>query len=194
MRYLLLKEFLRSIGFIPLLSDSRVLTNDKIIISRLALTVYLDDQLIAEKNEEDIIYVKQLLKQRFELKDLGGVQIVLGIRVKIFGQCMTLDQSQYSAVILRQFLNETSSLYLVFMVPGAVYKPAATRGEIISENQKSRYLQATGKLMHLCYTRPDIAFLFHKLAQFSSKACLIHTSTLHGVFGYVQYTIGFNIR
>lgn len=110
----------------------------------------MDDQLIAKKNEEDIIYVKQLLKQRFELKHLGGVRIVLGIRVKIFGQCMTLDQSKYSAVILRHFLDEKFSPYLVPMVPGAVYKPEATRREIISENQKSRYLQATGKLMHLC--------------------------------------------
>lgn len=50
------------------------------MISRVALAVYVDDLLIAEKNEEDILHVEQLLKQRFEVKDLGEVRMVLGIR------------------------------------------------------------------------------------------------------------------
>ena len=191
--YLLLEEFLRSIGFLPLPSDPSVLTNGKVMISRVALAVYVDDLLIAGKNEEDILHVKQLLKQRFEVKDLGEVRIVLGIRVKRFGQCMTLDQSQYAAVILRQFLDETSLPYLIPMEPDAVHKLAATGGEILSENQKCRYLQAIGKLMHLCHIRPDIVFTVHKLAEFSSNPYLIHESTLQRVFGYVKYTIGFGI-
>lgn len=80
--YLLLEEFLRTIGFLPLPSDPSVLTNGKVMISRVALAVYVDDLLIAGKNEEDILHVKQLLKQRFEVKDLGEMRMVLGIRVK----------------------------------------------------------------------------------------------------------------
>lgn len=73
-------------------------------------------------------------------------------------------ESQYAAVILRQFLDETSPPYLSPMEPDAVHKLAATGGEILSEDRKCRYLQAIGKLMHLCHTRPDIAFSVHKLA------------------------------
>ena len=192
--HLLLEEFLKSIGFIPLPSDPSVLTNGKVIISGLTLAVYVDDILIAGEHEEDIVHVKQLLKERFEVKDLGEVRVVLGIRVKRYGQRMTLDQSQYAAVILKQFLDDTSPTYLIPMEPDAVHKLADTGGEILTEERKSWYLQAIGKLMHLCHTRPDIVFSVHKLAQFSSQPYLIHESALKRIFGYIKYTISFGIQ
>lgn len=134
------------------------------------------------------------MKQRFEVKVLGKVRMVLGIRIKRFGQCMTLDQSQYVAMILKQFLDETSPPYLILMEPDAVHKLAATEGKIFSEDRKCWYLQAIGKLMHLSHTRSDIAFLVHKLAQFSSNPYLIYESALQRVFGYVKYKIGFGIQ
>lgn len=176
--HLLLEEFLKSIGFTPLPSDPSVLTNGKVIISGLTLAVYVDDLLIAGEHEKDIIHIKQLLKARFEVKDLGEVRVVLGIRVRRYGQRMTLDQSQYAAVILNQFLDDASPTYLIPMESDAVYKLADTGGEKLTEEKKSRYLQAIGKLMHLCYTRPDIVFSVHKLAQFSARPYLIHEFAL----------------
>ncbi len=162
--YLLLEEFLRSIGFIPLPSDPSVLTNRKVIIGRIALAVYLDDLLIAGKDKTDILQVKELLKARFEVKDLGEVGMVRGIKVRRYGQQMTLYQSQYAAVILKQFLDDTSPPYLIPMEPDAVHRLADTRGELLNEEIKSWYLQAIGKRMHLCHTRPDIIFSVYKLA------------------------------
>ena len=93
MWYLLLEEFLRSIGFTLLPSGPSVLTNGKVIIGRIALAVYVDDLLIAGKVETDIFHVKKLLKAQFEVKDLGEVRIVLEIRVRRYGQQTNLDQS-----------------------------------------------------------------------------------------------------
>ena len=39
----------------------------------LALAVYIGHLLIASKNEPDILHVKELLKARLEVKDLGEV-------------------------------------------------------------------------------------------------------------------------
>ena len=89
MWYLLLEEFLRSIEFTPLPSDPSVLTNGKVIIGRITLAVYVDDLLIAGKDKTDILHVKELLKTRFEVKDLGEVRMVLGIKVRRYGQRMT---------------------------------------------------------------------------------------------------------
>lgn len=164
------------------------------MISRVALAVYVDDLLIVGKNEENILYVKQILKQRFEVKNLGKVQMELDIKFKRFRQYMTLDQSQYATVILRQFLDETSPPYLIPMEPDILHQLAAAGIEILSENRKCRYLQAIEKLMHLCHSRPDIAFSVHKLAQFSSNLYLILESALQKVFGYVKYTICFGIQ
>ena len=194
MWYLLLEEFLRSIGFTLLPSDPIVLTNAKVIMSRMALAVYVDDLLIAEKDKTDILHIKDLLKARFEVKDLGEVRIVLEMRVRRYGQLMTLDQSQYSTIILKQFLDDTSPLYLISMEHNAVHRRADTGGELLNEERKSRYLQAIEKLMHLCHTRPDIILLEHRLAQFSSKPYVIHESALHRVFEYDQYTISYGIQ
>ena len=65
---------------------------------------------------------------------------------------MNLDQSQYMVVILNQFLDDASSTYFIFMEPDAIYKLADTGGEKLAEEKKSWYLQAIGKLMHLCHT------------------------------------------
>ncbi len=89
-------------------SDPSVLTNRKVIIGRIAWAVYVDDLLIAGKDEADIFRVKELLKARFEVKDLGEVRMVLGIKVGIYGQRMTLD---HAAVILKQFLDDVSPPY-----------------------------------------------------------------------------------
>ena len=107
---------------------------------------------------------------------------------------MTFDQSKYAEVILKQFLDDTSPPYLIPTEPDVVYRLANAEGELVNEKRKSQYLQAIGKLMHLCYTKPDIIFSVNKLAQFSSKLYVIHESTLHRVFGYVKSTMSFGIK
>ena len=99
---------------------------------------------------------------------------------------MTLDQSQYAAVIRKQFLDGTSPTYLISMEPDAVHKLADTGGEILTGERKSWYLQAIGKPMHLCHTRPDIVFSVHKLAQFHPATILIHESALQRILGYTD--------
>ncbi len=117
-----------------------------------------------------------------------------GISVRRYGQQKTLDQLQYGEVILKQSLDDASPPYLIPMEPDAVYRLADTGGEVLNEERRSWYLQAIGKLMHLCHTRPDIIFSVHKLAQFSSTPYAIHKLALHRVFGYVKYTISFGIQ
>ena len=63
------------------------------MISKVALAVYVDDLFIAGRNEEDIFYVKQLLKQKCELKNLGKIWIIFNMNVKRFGQYITVKDS-----------------------------------------------------------------------------------------------------
>ena len=50
-----------------------VLTNNKIIISGLSITIYVDNFLIAREHKKDIAYIKHLPKACFKIKDLGEV-------------------------------------------------------------------------------------------------------------------------
>ncbi len=113
--------------------DPSVPTNGKVIICRIALAISVDNLLIDVKDEADILRVKELLKARFEVKDLGAVRMVLGIRMRRYGQRMTLDSLQYTAVIVKQSLDDASPPYLIPMEPDAVHKLADTGGEVLNE-------------------------------------------------------------
>lgn len=82
----MLEQFLKSIGCISLPSNSSIFTNDKVIISKLILVVYVNDLLIAREYEKDIVYVKQLLKVQFKVEDLGEVQVFLDIQIRRYSQ------------------------------------------------------------------------------------------------------------
>lgn len=107
---------------------------------------------------------------------------------------MTLDQSQYMAVILKQFLDDVFPSYLIPMESDAVHRLANKEGEVLNEEKRFQYLQAIEKLMYLCHIEPDIIFSMHKLAQFSFKSYTIHKFALYRVFGYVKYIIIFGIQ
>ena len=140
--YFLLEEFLRSIGFTPRPSDPSVLTNGKVIIGRKFLAIYIDDWLIADKDEADILHVKKSLKARFEVKDVSEVQIVFDIRVGRYSQKMTLDQLKYVRVIFKQFLDSASSQYFILMEPDVVNRLPDKEEEVLNEERRSQYLQA----------------------------------------------------
>jgi Reverse transcriptase (RNA-dependent DNA polymerase) len=43
------------------------------------ILVYVDDLIITESNEQEIILVKQQLRKKFDIKDLGYLKYFLGI-------------------------------------------------------------------------------------------------------------------
>ncbi len=45
------------------------------------IVIYVDDLIIIGYNDEDIFDLKKLLKQKFEMKDLGELHYFLGIEV-----------------------------------------------------------------------------------------------------------------
>ena len=45
----------------------------------MLLVIYVDDFIITGDSDEDILLVKMLLKQKFEMKDLGELHYFLGI-------------------------------------------------------------------------------------------------------------------
>ncbi len=47
----------------------------------VVIVIYVDDLIITRDNDEDIFDLKKLLKQKFEMKDLGELRYFLGIEV-----------------------------------------------------------------------------------------------------------------
>jgi len=45
------------------------------------LLLYVDDMLIAAKNFDDVVGLKALLSQEFDMKNLGAVKKILGMKI-----------------------------------------------------------------------------------------------------------------
>ncbi len=47
----------------------------------MVITIYVDDLIVGGDNEKEVEHVKSLLKQKFDMKDLGELKFFLGIEV-----------------------------------------------------------------------------------------------------------------
>jgi hypothetical protein len=47
----------------------------------VVITIYVDDLIVGGDNEKEVEHVKRLLKQKFDMKDLGELKFFLGIEV-----------------------------------------------------------------------------------------------------------------
>jgi len=58
----------------------------------VVIVIYVDDLIITRDSDVDIFDLKKLLKQKFEMKDLGELRYFLGIEVVQFPKGIWLLQ------------------------------------------------------------------------------------------------------
>ena len=69
----------------------------------LIYIVWVDDILVIANSETVINYGKDILKNRFKMKDMGEISFFLGIKFNRKTTGITMDQSQYLSNILSKF-------------------------------------------------------------------------------------------
>ncbi len=74
-------------------------TNHGIVV----IVIYVDDLIITGDSDADISYLKKLLKQKFEMKDLGELRYFLGIEVIHSPKGIWLLQRQYALNKLSEY-------------------------------------------------------------------------------------------
>ncbi|THC87825.1 hypothetical protein EYZ11_012731 [Aspergillus tanneri] len=81
-------------GFEPIPSDPCVFRNH---ITGVLIGIYVDDLLIAAKNMQEIHKFKAKFAEYFNIKDLGGISKILGIRItrERSNRTIYLDQPAY---------------------------------------------------------------------------------------------------
>lgn len=65
--------------------------------------LYVDNMLIMSKNMADINATKRMLASKFDMKDLGVADVILGIRIHKTPQGLALSQSHYIEKVLNKF-------------------------------------------------------------------------------------------
>jgi hypothetical protein len=137
----------------------------------LYIILYIDDITILGASLEVVKELKAKLAQRYEISDLGEIQLYLGIRISRDRQNkrLTIDQSGYVKDVLDRFGMADANPHHTPLLAGAdthlvKYSLQASTLDI------KHYQSLIGSLLYVQIgTRPDISFAISHLAQYAAN-------------------------
>ncbi|KAD7117956.1 hypothetical protein E3N88_05224 [Mikania micrantha] len=118
------------------------------------LCLYVDDMLIVVSDDKMIKSTKDMLKARFDMKDMGLADVILGVKINRTQNGLVLSQSHYVDKILEKFNAGDTS---VAQTPiDTTQHLSKNRGEGVAQLENSRII---GSLMYLMTcTRPYLTY------------------------------------
>jgi hypothetical protein len=181
---------LETLGFTPCFSEPSVFVNTD---RSLVIGLYVDDMLILGSKPQAVEQTVQGIKSLWEIKDLGNVGIVLGVRVHRDRQnhLLSLDQSGYIQGLIERFGLQDAK---------PISSPATDRNAMISgsldepQADQALYQQAIGSLMWVIKgTRFDIAYTIGRLSQHCNEPRVKHWNAVLRVLRYLKGTINYRL-
>ncbi|KAL0424089.1 UNVERIFIED_CONTAM: Retrovirus-related Pol polyprotein from transposon TNT 1-94, partial [Sesamum radiatum] len=140
---------------------------------------------------EIITETKSFLKNKFEMKDMGEADVILGIKLIRSTDGIAISQSHYVEKILEKFGYQNSRIAKTpYDSSVALFKNES--GVSVAQ---LRYSQIIGSLQYLANgTRPDISFSVSKLARYTSCPNKTHWGALDRVLRYLKGTVSLAIH
>jgi hypothetical protein len=166
-----LNSSMNELGFKRLVSDpgSFVCKDFKEIIIAI---VYVNDAMFFGKNKAQVNSKKKLFMDKWECHDLGEVKEFLCMCITQKEKDIHLDQCDYLDKVLGRF-SMTNAKSAPTPLPSN-WVPQLAKGKASPELLRN-YQSIIGLLLYLMIgTRPDIAFVVTKLAQFSANPSQEH--------------------
>ena len=151
--------------------------------------VYVDDIILAAKNEKQLKQVKEKLSSKFDIKDLGELKYFLGMKIEQNKEAgsIWIGQPAYIENLLKRLGMQDSKPTSTPADVSSKLQPATSQTEPVYQ---AEYQSAVGSFMYLAVsTRPDIAFAVNSLARFNSNPQKDHWTALR----YLKGTINIGI-
>src|SRR6266508_282176 len=149
------------------------------------LVVYVDDMVITGNDGQEITRLKENLMKEFEVKDLGQLRYFLGIEIARSPKGIVLSQRKYTL----DLLNETGMLGS--RPPSNPIDPnhklCAQSGNPVD---KERYQRLVGRLIYLCHTRPDIAYVVSVISRYMHNPRSGHLEAAYMILRYLKGSRG----
>ncbi|XP_017974449.1 PREDICTED: uncharacterized mitochondrial protein AtMg00810-like [Theobroma cacao] len=180
-------EILMQFGFLQSRSDYSLFTRTTADGSFVALLVYVDDILVASSSMQSENEVKQFLKSKFKLKDLGARKYFLGIEVARSEKGILLCQRKYALDLIEEH-------GLLGAKPTSTPIDYSHKLTIASDDDlltdSSNYRQLIGKLLYLTFTGPDIMYGVQVLSQFMDRLGNVHLQVAYRILKYLKGSPG----
>ena len=121
--------------------------------------------LIIGSDDKIVKSTKAMLRTRFDIKDMGLADVILGVKILRTFDELVLNQTHYVDKILNKFNKDDSG---VARTPLDVNPHMSKyKGESVSQLEYSKVI---GSMMYLMScTRPDIAYTVSKLSRYTSN-------------------------
>lgn len=156
------------------------------------VTIYVDDLLIFSNSETLKNWVKEQLKKRFEMKDLGMASYCLGIKIERNREkgSISLNQTQYVENMLRKYnMHESHPITTPLDINTKLSKINSLDCSEDSKTSKLPYQQAVGSLLYAAQaTRPDIGYAVNLLCQFCNDPKRTHWAAAKRIMRYLRGT------
>lgn len=163
--------------------------------SYIYLLLYVDDMLIASKNQGKIEKLKSHLSREFEMKDLDEVKKIFGMEIsrdRRLGR-LYLTQKEYLSKVLKRFgMNEKTKPVSTPLAPH--FKLSAS---LSPKNDAEReymtkvpYANAVGSLMYaMVCTRPDISQAVRVVSRYMHDPDKEHWQAMKWILRYILNTV-----
>ena len=189
------KQWHKKFDYTIIISGFKINEYDKCVYikelkdSCVIIYLYVDDILITNTNKKVINETKKMLSSSFDMKDMGKVNVILGVQVKQTSKGYCLTQLHYVEKILKfgQFDRKSA-------IPPieAICKVRKNKSECKSQLEDS---QVIGSLMYILrYTRPYIVYLVGRFARYISNPEREHWHALARLLRYLKHTINYGLH
>jgi hypothetical protein len=185
-------SYLREMNFVPTAADPCLyVRKDSDDLSYIAL--YVDDLVIATKDPQVMQQIKSELSAKYEMKDLGELQEIVGMKISRDWDAgtITISQQKYCQDLLAKFDMSNAKPTRTPMDPGLRLSPTdiPTTSEDKQEASKFPYREIIGSCMYLMTcTRPDIAYAVGQLSRFNDCHSRQHHNAVKHLLRYLRGT------
>jgi hypothetical protein len=184
-----LDQKLHTHGFMRLKADPCVYTraNGGLEI----ITVWVNNLLLFAMSEELMAKMKENLRTKWEVTDLGKPVKIIGIKITRKERSITISQEHYINTILEKEGMQCANPVAMPMDPNDLLEPNPDGNE---GDHSNSYVHALGKLQFLAnVTRPDISYAVNRLAVYTANPSLQHTGALKQILCYLKGTKSYGI-
>ncbi|PRQ60643.1 putative RNA-directed DNA polymerase [Rosa chinensis] len=182
--YAKLSSVLEEVGFHRSNADSSLFIRIG-STSKLLVLIYVDDLIVTGDNVEEIELLKQSLRSRFAIKDLGILKYFLGIEMATSHKGLFLNQRNYVLDLLQDADMKDCK-------PARTPLDSKLQLNVLSEplSNLTSYQRLVGKLIYLTITRPDIAYAVSIVSQFMHAPTLAHLHIIKRILRYLKGSVG----
>ncbi|KAK2072854.1 hypothetical protein P8C59_007184 [Phyllachora maydis] len=191
-----LKILLKSLGYLPLISDPGVFYNAK---TCHFIVTYVDDCLFIGPNIGYITDLKKRLNKVYAIEDLGPAAYFLGVQIirDRPNRRLWLNQSQYVEEAVSRFNLADSKPISIPLQPGLVSQLQLEEdiaSHLCSSTEIKLYQRLVGTAMYIMLlTRVDISFTVQWLSRSLNRPTKSHLNAAKNLFKYLNSTKDYSI-